>query len=210
MKIIIDSGHGGSDSGAIGINIIEKDYNLEIGKLLKDELLKYNCDVLMTRESDKYLSLNERTTLSNKNKCDLFISLHCNSYIDGSANGFETFSYKGSEIQSKIHNDFIKNIKIKDRGQKQKDFYVLKHTSCKAVLLELGFISNKTDSKVLNDNKDLIAKSICKSIVDFYKLEDVNNELYTVQVGAYKDKNNAIKLKDKLSNEGYEAFIVKK
>ena len=210
MKIIIDSGHGGNDSGAIGIDLIEKNYNLEIGKLLKNELLKYNCEVLMTRDRDKYVSLSDRTTLSNINKCDLFISIHCNSFNNSSANGFESYSYKGSGIQNKIHNDIIKNIKIKDRGIKQKGFYVLKNTNCKAVLLELGFITNKEDSKILNDNKTLIAQSICESIVNYYNLECINNELYCVQVGAYKIKDNAITLKNKLISEGYQAFITKK
>lgn len=210
MKIIIDSGHGGSDSGAIGLNIIEKDYNLEIGKLLKNELLNYNCDVLMTRETDKYVSLSDRTSLSNINKCDLFISFHCNSYINSSANGFESFSYNGSEIQNALHNNIIKKIKIKDRGIKQKDFYVLKNTKCKAVLLELGFISNENDSKILNENKYLIAQTISETIANYYGLECVNNELYCVQVGAYKNKDNAVNLKNKLIGEGYQAFITKK
>lgn len=211
MKIIIDCGHGGKDSGAIGIDIIEKDYVLEIGRLLKNELSQYNCDVLMTRTDDTFLSLDDRTTLSNKNNCDLFISIHCNSFINDNANGFESFSYNGNEIQKKIHNDIIKNIKIKDRGIKVNSaFYVLRKTKCKAVLLELGFITNKEDSKLLNDNKYLFAHTISKSIAEHYNLQTITSDTYCVQVGSFKNKENAINLKNKLIAEGYDAFIVKK
>lgn len=211
MKIIIDCGHGGKDPGAIGIDIIEKDYVLEIGRLLKNELSQYNCDVLMTRTDDTFLSLDDRTTLSNKNNCDLFISIHCNSFINDNANGFESFSYNGNEIQKKIHNDIIKNIKIKDRGIKVNNaFYVLRKTKCKAVLLELGFITNKEDSKILNDNKYLFAHTISKSIAEHYNLKTITSDTYCVQVGSFKNKENAINLKNKLISEGYDAFIVKK
>lgn len=211
MKIIIDCGHGGKDPGAIGIDIIEKDYVIEIGRLLKNELSQYNCDVLMTRTDDTFLTLDDRTTLSNKNNCDLFISIHCNSFINENANGFESFSYNGNEIQKKIHKDIVKNIKIKDRGIKiNKAFYVLRKTKCKAVLLELGFITNKEDSKILNNSKNLFAHTIAKSIVDFYNLQMIKNETYCVQVGSFKVKENANTLRNKLMSEGYDAFIVKK
>ena len=211
MKIIIDCGHGGKDSGATGIDIIEKDYVLEIGQLLKNELSQYKCDVLMTRTDDTFLTLDDRTTLSNKNNCDLFISIHCNSFINENANGFESFSYNGNEIQKKIHNDIIKNIKIKDRGIKiNKAFYVLRKTKCKAVLLELGFITNKEDSKILNNNKYLFAHTISKSIAEHYNLQPITSSTYCVQVGSFKNKDNAIKLKNKLLAEGYQGFIVKK
>lgn len=211
MKIIIDCGHGGKDPGAIGIDIIEKDYVLEIGRLLKNELSQYNCDVLMTRADDTFLSLDDRTTLSNKNNCDLFISIHCNSFINENANGFESFSYNGNEIQKKIHNDIIKNIKIKDRGNKiNKAFYVLRKTKCKAVLLELGFITNKEDSRLLNNNKYLFAHTISKSIADHYNLQTITSNTYCVQVGSFKNKESAINLKNKLVAEGYQGFIVKK
>lgn len=210
MKIIIDCGHGGKDPGAIGINIIEKDYVLEVGRLLKNELSHYNCEVLMTRTDDTFLSLDDRTTMSNKNNCDLFISIHCNSFINENANGFESFSYNGNEIQKKIHNDIIKNIKIKDRGIKiNKAFYVLRKTKCKAVLLELGFITNKEDSKILNNSKNLFVHTIAKSIVDFYNLQMIKNETYCVQVGMFNKKENANTLRNKLMSEGYDAFIVK-
>lgn len=211
MKIIIDCGHGGKDPGAIGIDIIEKDYVLEVGRLLKNELSQYICEVLMTRTDDTFLTLDDRTTLSNKNNCDLFISIHCNSFVNENANGFESFSYNGNDIQKKIHNDIVKNIKIKDRGIKiNKVFYVLRKTKCKAVLLELGFITNKEDSKILNNSKNLFAHTIAKSIAEHYNLQTITSETYCVQVGSFKNKDNAIKLKNKLLAEGYQGFIVKK
>ena len=210
MKILLDAGHGGTDSGAIGKTIIEKDYNLEIIKLIKNELNNYECNVILSRERDKHVTLSERTTLSNVNECDLFISIHCNSFKDDTVNGFESYGYKINDFQRYIHKLIIEKIKIKDRGVKEKDFFVLRNTNCKAVLLELGFISNSIDSEILNNNKYLIANTIAQAIVDFYKLKEVRKELYTVQVGAFKNKDNAIKLKNKLIDLGLQGFITVK
>ena len=82
MKIFIDAGHGGNDSGAIGNPIIEKDFNLLIANKVISKLKDYDCIVLSSRTTDKYVSLDERVELSNKNKCDCFISIHCNSSVN--------------------------------------------------------------------------------------------------------------------------------
>ena len=103
MKIMIDAGHGGNDSGAIGIDYKEKDFNLEICKLVKSYLGEYDCTVYTTREGDTTLSLEDRVKLSNKNNCDIYVSIHCNAYSDSTANGFESFAYKTkNELQNTV------------------------------------------------------------------------------------------------------------
>ena len=206
IKIMIDPGHGGTDSGAIGNPIIEKDFNLLIANKVISKLKEYDCTVFYTRNSDKYVSLDERVKLSNNNKCDCFISIHCNSSVK-IATGFESFSYTGtSSLQNNVHSEIIKVIGLKDRGKKKANFYVLKHTKAKAILLELGFIINKNDCDVLNSKIDLIVNAIVQGIVKEYDIKQKNGK-YIVQLGVFNDKSNALELVNNLKKDGYDAII---
>ena len=206
MKIFIDAGHGGTDSGAIGNPIIEKDFNLLIANKVISKLKDYECIVLSSRTTDKYISLDERVELSNNNKCDCFISIHCNSSVS-IATGFESFSFTGtSSLQNSVHNEIMKVIGLKDRGKKKANFYVLKHTKAKALLLELGFINNKNDCDVLNSKIDLIANAIVQGIVKEYNIKQ-NKAKYTVQVGVFNNKSNAEALANELKAKGYNPII---
>ncbi len=92
--VVLDPGHGGKDPGAIGkMGTKEKDLNLSIAKKLKKYLEKFGLDVLLTRNSDVFLSLGERTKIANDNKADIFISIHCNSAAkkNSYASGFEVY-----------------------------------------------------------------------------------------------------------------------
>ena len=211
-NIFIDCGHGGKDSGAIGIDIKEKDYTLLIGTKVINELKNYNCNVFYSRINDKTVSLEERCKLSNSNNCDIFISIHCNSFGDNSANGFETFSYGGnSSLQNNIHNEIIKAIPIYDRGKKKSNFYVLKHTKAKAVLLELGFITNAKDSILLNNRVDDYVNAIVQGIIKELGLtpQTTTREIYRVCVGSYTIKENADNMMQQLEKDGYKPFITK-
>ena len=128
IKVFIDAGHGGSDSGAIGNPIIEKDFNLLIANKVISKLKDYDCNVLSSRTTDKYVSLDDRVKFSNNNNCECFISIHCNSSVNV-ATGFESYSFTGaSSLQNNVHNEIMKVIGLKDRGKKKANFYVLKHT----------------------------------------------------------------------------------
>ena len=214
MKVIcIDIGHGGSDSGAIGVNgLKEKDYNLLICEKVINYLKNYDVKVVSTRESDEFISLEKRVNISNKNKCDLFISIHCNAHINNEANGFETYSYSGNtDLQKLIHKNILNRIpSLKDRGIKKASYYVLKYTKAKAVLIECGFITNKSDYEILLDNVDNFALSICQSIVTFLGLKQIDNrEVYRVCVGSYTIKENAQNMLKQLQKDGYKPFITK-
>lgn len=214
MKTIcIDSGHGGSDSGAIGVNgLKEKDYNLLIGEKVINYLKNYDIKVVTTRELDEFISLEKRVDISNKNNCDLFISIHCNAHSNKTANGFETYSYTGnSELQKLIHKNILNRIpSLKDRGIKKASYYVLKYTKANAVLIECGFITNKSDYEILLNNIDNFALSICQSIVTFMGLKQIDNrELYRVIVGSYSVKENAQNMVKQLEKDGYKPYITK-
>ena len=149
MKVIIDPGHGGKDPGAIdsASGLKEKDITLKIA-LYAEEFLKknYSVEVKMTRKTDVYLTLNNRTSIANQFDADLFVSIHVNSHINGT--GFESFIYlKTSDttlnFQEVLHSeiqDFYSEYGIKDRGLKRADLYVLRHTKMPAILTENLFI----------------------------------------------------------------------
>ncbi|MBF0225520.1 MAG: N-acetylmuramoyl-L-alanine amidase [Desulfobacterales bacterium] len=93
-KIIIDPGHGGKDFGAPGFikGVHEKNIVLKIAKKLKKQIENnLKCEVIMTRNSDEFLTLEERTAVANTKNADLFISIHTNASVDSRAYGFETY-----------------------------------------------------------------------------------------------------------------------
>ena len=164
-KIVFDLGHGGKDSGAVGNGLKEKDLVLEIGKYIKDMISEYNCEYLFTRLNDSFLTLNDRVTLSNNFKSDIFVSVHINSSTNNQARGIETYCYNkntNNGIAETIHNSLLsnKNLYAKDRGIKESNFTVIAKTTAKACLLELGFISNSEDAKLLKKYLKEYAKAI--------------------------------------------------
>ena len=161
MKIFIDPGHGGSDPGAVGNGLQEKNLNLEMGLKLRDQLRKhYVCDVLMSRETDEHRSWNERTNKANEEDVDLFFSIHCNAHADSNVNGYEDFVHPLApvttrDIQRKIHphcaSPWVRRER-RNRGSKTANFVVLRRTAMAAVLVEHGFITNATDANLLKQD----------------------------------------------------------
>lgn len=91
-KIVIDPGHGGKDPGAMAFGLKEKDIVLSIAKKLAPLLEKeLGCEVLLTRDSDVFISLEERTAIANSKNADLFVSLHINAHISANVRGLETY-----------------------------------------------------------------------------------------------------------------------
>ena len=157
MLIIIDPGHGGEDPGALGSHSKEKDINLSISLLLRDKLRRSGINIVMTRESDVFVDLDDRCTIANKNKADYFISIHCNSAENNDATGLETYCIssggKAYELAKVIQKEMIAYLSVRDRGVKFANFYVLRETDMPAVLIENLFISNPNEEVLLNDAK---------------------------------------------------------
>ena len=178
-RIIIDVGHGGKDSGAIGVNgIQEKDVVLDI----VNEILKLNneldkpLDIYLTRYTDTLISLSDRTKLAQLLKADLFVSLHCNHSDNPNARGVEVYV---TNAESKYSDDSTwfafqvqavlnKELGYESRGVKFANFQVLRETVdvCTSALIELGFLSNKDEGKYISNsnNIQLIATAILLSI----------------------------------------------
>lgn len=226
--IVLDPGHGGKDPGAIGYskNNYEKDIVLKIAKTLKKDLEKnLDVNVFLTRKSDEFISLQQRTLFANQCGADLFISIHINAHPSNKAHGIEVYylstaktddaravealensvvyDYEGGEkavreyddlafiladmAQSehleesyqqalKIQQNLVKHTKARDRGVKQANFYVLRGAFMPAVLLELGYITNKEEEKKLIkfSYQDKLTKAIFEGIKDFkYKFDQM-------------------------------------
>ena len=153
-KIYLDPGHGGKDSGAVGNGIYEKDVVLPVSLMLADKLRNAGYEVIMSRDSDTYPTLEQRAAEANDCDADLFISIHANSADkNSSAYGVETYYYSGDDSK-KIANLALKELVAStgssDRGSKKMGYLVIKRTYMPATLLELGFISNPKEAKDLN------------------------------------------------------------
>ena len=176
MKVCIDAGHGGKDSGAVGGGIKEKDIALSISKKLRDYLKSYNVDVYMTRETDVYDSVTTKAKKGNSSNADLFLSIHCNSATSESANGVEVLVYKNTGDNKKagesILNSIVEELILRNRGVKERpDLAVLRDTKMTAVLVETGFISNAGDRAILLEKQDEFSKAIGDGVLRYFGIE---------------------------------------
>lgn len=177
--VCLDAGHGGEDVGAISADgkRLEKDDNLELTLKVKEELEKKGITVILTRDSDETVSLEERCKIANDNKCGLFVSLHRNSAAS-SASGIEIWVSSDADgeicetadklVQGLCEVSGLPNRKVKRgyRDDPSEDYYVNANTNMPSMLVELGFISSDADNKAYDKNLDAMAKEIAEVIYD--------------------------------------------
>ncbi len=177
-KVVIDAGHGGADIGATRAFIEEKSLNLDIAKLVAKNLEKEKMKVEMTRDNDRTLTLEERVALSEENSPDIFVSIHHNASLKEGIYGIETHWWREESIDlaKAIHSQLttannLQKWQTVDRGLIKSQFYVINHTTCPAVLIEVGFISNIDERNRLLDKKrqEEVAKAISDGIVDYFE-----------------------------------------
>lgn len=226
MKIAIDAGHGYETPGKRTVDgMKEYEFNRAVAGEMKKLLEKYEgVTVLFTHSDQRDVPLNERTTKANKEKVDVFISIHANAHGNGnqwtSAEGIETYVYTikpktATRLAQMVQNELISSTKRKDRGVKTANFHVLKATSMTAILCECGFMTNKEEAALLQTSSYRLtcAKAIVDAIVKYYQLtktkSTISSSLYKVQVGAFSNKQNAEALAKELKAKGYDTFIVK-
>jgi len=182
--IYLDAGHGGKDSGAISSNIIEKEMNLTLTKLLARELTSKGAYVLLTRDDDYDLSkstknrkrndLYNRAKLINESNCDLYISIHLNSSTNPTWNGLQIFydniNKENKLIATTITENLKENMKnIKDIKE-ENNYYMYSKIKVKGVLIEAGFISNPNDNYRLRQKEyqNKLIKNITKGIENYF------------------------------------------
>lgn len=174
FKILINPGHApGVDPGAVNPRTGLQEANVvkQIGRHVSDLLrnVGYTTDVI---QDDNLAAICDQ---SNQWGADLFVSIHCNSAANSSAEGTETYhmdgSVQGGRLAKCIQQQLVETGKFVDRGIKTANFYVLKNTIAPAVLVEVGFISNDREAACL-ENSSLqyeYAGAIARGITDYYK-----------------------------------------
>lgn len=182
--ITIDPGHGGSDSGAIGPNgYTEKEGAFAISQKVASILNQSGAKVVMTRDSDVDVygpnasarnELQARVDVGNNANSDIFVSIHCNAFVNPAANGTQTFyygsSYQGQRLAQSIQEKMIEANGLRDRGISTCNFYVVKHSYMPAVLIETAFITNYDEEALLSDDEwqTTMAKAIVEGINEYF------------------------------------------
>lgn len=185
--IMIDPGHGGPDTGAIGPTpTYEKNNTLAIALDLETTLQQAGAKVILTRDKDVALcspyteteDLQARVSLAEQLKPDLFISIHNDGNVNSDIQGTTTYyskdnmqAYQSQQLASSIQSAVIDTIDTKSRGVKEAAFYVLRKTSMPAVLLETAFISNPTEEARLQNStfRQNVANAVLIGIYNYYK-----------------------------------------
>ena len=189
MKVVIDPGHAGrnTDPGAVNgsTGLQEADVALVISRQVASYLLNVGYEVKLTRtewEQEETDDLSYRTALANDWGADIFISLHCNSAANQSAEGYEVWTSPGNTLGDKLATCIYGQIaaEFPDRAgrtdysdgdpDKESRFYVLVHTNAPACLVEMAFISNDAEAALLADAEwqDRYARAIARGVTDYF------------------------------------------
>jgi N-acetylmuramoyl-L-alanine amidase CwlD len=178
--IVIDPGHGGSDTGAAHNGLTEKDVTLDISMRLRALLLARGWQVKLTRsdDSDVYApndsardELQARDDVANNAGARMLVSVHVNSFTSSGLAGTTTYYFKSGDLSlaEAIHRRLIASLGTKDDGVRKENFYVLHHARMPAVLVETAFLSNPDDAALLHSPAFLqkVATSIADGIGDY-------------------------------------------
>lgn len=179
MIVCIDPGHGGNDSGAVANGIREKDANLAVSLLVRDMLQSQGIEVLMTRETDVYVSYQDRVNLANSKRADAFISIHHNAATNIEARGLEIFySIVGGEgkcLSEFIHGRYralipelpSRGIKTKRLSDGRDYYYIIRLTRAPAIIIEGGFLTNVEDAQLIKQKhfQERQAQAISQGVV---------------------------------------------
>lgn len=176
IKIVVDAGHGGKELGAVSCcRNYEKDFNLSISKYLEKDLKELGANVYMTRNTDKFVSLNDRVKYTNEKNAQIFVSVHANSLPDSQNpqkhRGSSVYHYydEAKPLADSILNSVANSMNINTEGVKQASFAVVRNTSAVSVLVETAYVINPYDNELLmNDSfRQKYAKAIAEGIKDY-------------------------------------------
>ena len=186
--IVIDPGHGGNDAGAIGpTGVMEKNVTLKVALELRRLLEAEGAEIILTRETDRTVSekgakasdieeLGARCDVANRVGAEIFISIHADSFTRPEARGTTGYYYgksstgRGQKLADCIRRNLVEQLGTPSRGTQPCNFYVVKNTDMPATLIELGFISNKEEEKLLDSKEGVMkaAQGIFDGIEDYF------------------------------------------
>jgi N-acetylmuramoyl-L-alanine amidase len=178
LKVFIDPGHGGSDPGAIGNGLNEKDIVLSISKKLGVLLNAKGVSVEYSRTTDVAVSLEGRPEKANNWGANLFVSIHSNAF-DSSARGTECYTTPSADSKSKqlsanISKAISSKLGIPNRGHKEEIWRVLRLSNMPAILIETAFIDNSSDANLLKTRQDDFANEIANQILNYLEVSTPN------------------------------------
>ncbi len=174
LVVVIDPGHGGKDPGTIGIGGVQEKniilpVALEVTRILEGQGIK----VIMTRDSDYFVSLEGRTQMANRAGADLFISIHANAInlSRPEINGLEVYYFESRRLAEALHRNILRGVNVGDRGVRKARFYVLRNSKMPSALVELGYLTGNVDSEKLQDPsyRSQMAQAIAAGIIEYIK-----------------------------------------
>jgi len=180
--VVIDPGHGGKYSGSCGTTLKEKDVTLAVGLKAGAILQQKGIKVEYTRTDDSTIEVPEEAGIGNDLNAAVFVAIHCNSSNTPGPSGTETFFYaplempelyaqreERSRLANLIQSKMIANVQLVNRGVKENDYYVLKYTTMPSALVEMGFINNPDEEKLLGQDsiQGLAAQAIADAIQEY-------------------------------------------
>ena len=229
---VLDAGHGGKDQGTCLKNVLEKDLTLNLTNRVA-ELIRKNkpgIKLILTRTDDIFVSLDERCQIANRNRADLFLSIHINfAQNNRLLSGTETFhaNKKGAKsiVQAShlernadksellawlLQKSYYESGRPADRGARASNLYVLLNTEMPAALTEVGFLSNVSDAAYLQSERGQkqIALDIYNALNEYYTTTQANTHLRTLRTLRQSLGTNSGLKVDRLRNEVSSTYNV--
>ena len=172
--VVLDAGHGGRDPGAIACTgMFEKDVTLGVTRRVRRRLERKNVRVVMTRSDDRFVELNDRAEVANRARADLFVSIHADSCDNRRVAGHTLYVARGatgpSVSAAQCVSGRMRRAGVASRGVRRANFRVLVRTTCPAILLELGYLSNPAEARLLARDayRNALAQTVAEGVMDF-------------------------------------------
>ena len=173
LTIVIDPGHGGNDRGTTGARgTDEKGLTMLTSELLAAKLKAAGADVIMTREADTYVSLRKRVAVSHQHEADAFVSIHYDANPDASIHGFTTYYTRSAhqQLAAAVNDGLASTVPLRNRGAQPGNFLVLRENRQNAILIELGFLSNPNEERIVTADlfREQATHGIYKGLLDYF------------------------------------------
>lgn len=172
--VVLDAGHGGEDAGCSFSGALEKDITLAVTLLAAEKLRAEGVTVILAREGDEKVSLDDRCRIANNAGADLFVSIHCNSYPEDTAvcglEGYFHDDTRGERLARHIMNA-AGALSVKTRHVRDENYQVLRETTMPAALMEIGFLSNPSERQQLQtaEYQETIAQAIADGVLEMLR-----------------------------------------
>lgn len=172
-NVVLDPGHGGKDPGSIGLyGVKEKDLISSTANIIAQALRNAGANVILTRSSDYFISLDERVHISESYDTDAFVSLHYNAFPIVSVNGVSTYYANGNSqrLAQVVQSSLMSSVNLHNRGVMQANYHVIHDNSAPSILMELGFITNPNDLAIIQtgDYQSKVAHAITNGLKNYF------------------------------------------